>query len=163
SCDNNGARDGNNIVWRLGSMEAGKSVTLKIVLKCNQITTVKNNATVTYCSEASASCETEVKGIPAVLLECVDDPDPIEVGSQTTYTITVTNQGTAADTNIAIECTVPPEEDFIKAGGATEGKADGKSVKFAPLGSLAPKARATWTVTVKGTKQADVRFKVEMK
>jgi uncharacterized repeat protein (TIGR01451 family) len=163
SADNNGQRSGNNVVWSLGTLDAGKSVTLKIMLRCNTIAKVTNTAKVTYCSEAVASCEMEVKGIPAILLECVDDPDPIEVGRDTTYTIMVTNQGSATDSNIVVECTLAPEQDFVKAGGATEGKADGKIVKFAPLGSLAPKARATWTLTVKGTKSADVRFKVQMK
>lgn len=163
SADNNGSREGNNIIWRLPTLDAGKSVTFKVNVRCNQIVKVTNNAKVTYCAEAMASCDLEVKGIPAILLECVDDPDPIEIGKETTYTITVTNQGSATDTNILIECTLAPEQEFVKAGGATEGKATGKDVKFAPLATLAPKARATWTLTAKGVKAADVRFRVQMK
>ena len=30
-------------------------------------------------------CDLEVKGIPAILLECVDDPDPIEINGTLTY------------------------------------------------------------------------------
>lgn len=163
SADNNGQRSGNTVVWNLGTLDAGKTVTLKTMLRCNTIAKVSNTAKVTYCAEAQAVCAMEVKGIPAILLECVDDPDPIEVGKETTYTITVTNQGSATDTNITIECTLAPEQEFVKAGGVTEGKADGKTVKFAPLASLAPKARATWTLTAKGVRPADVRFKVQMK
>lgn len=162
SADSDGKREGNNVVWRIASLDAGQSRTLKVNVKCNQITTVKNTATVTWCAEATATCEFPVQGVPAVLLECVDDPDPIEVGGQVTYTIAVTNQGTAMDSNVRLVCTLPPELEFVKCGGATEAKADGATVKFAPLASLAPKARAEWKLTAKGVKTGDVRFRVEM-
>jgi hypothetical protein len=61
-----------------------------------------------------------------------------------------------------VECVLPPEEDFVKAAGATEGKADGKTIKFAPLATLAPKAKAVFTVTVKGVKEGDARFRVNL-
>ncbi len=162
NADSNGQREGNNVIWRLGNLDAGQSRTLKINVRCNQITTVRNAAVVTYCAEARAACEFPVKGISAILLECVDDPDPIEVGGQVTYTITVTNQGSETGTNILVECTLAPEQEFVKAGGATEAKADGKTVKFAPLATLAPKAKAVFTVTVKGVKPADTRFRVNL-
>lgn len=163
SADNNGAREGNNIVWRVGTLDAGQTRTLKVNARCTQIGVIKNMATVTYCAEANAGCETEVKGIPAILLECVDDPDPIEVGAQLTYTIVVTNQGSQTGTNIVIECTLPDEQEFVKAGGAAAATNAGKEVKFAPLATLAPKAKATYTVTVKGIKPADSRFRVLLK
>ena len=58
---------------------------------------------------------------------------------------------------------VPPELEFVKAGGATEGKAEGATVRFAPVASLAPKAKATFLLTAKGVKAGDSRFRIEMK
>lgn len=162
SADNNGARDGGNIVWRLGTLDPGVTKTLKSTVRCNQIGHIKNTATVTYCAEAAESCEFDVKGVPAILLECVDEPDPIEVNGNLTYTIIVTNQGTAVGTNIVVACTLPPEEEYVNSAGPTTGKADGKSLKFAPLPTLAPKANATYKVTVKGTSVGDVRFRVDL-
>jgi uncharacterized repeat protein (TIGR01451 family) len=163
SADGGGTREGGNVIWRLGTLDAGANKTLTVKLRCNQMGMVKNSATVTYCSEATAACEFEVKGIPAILLECVDDPDPIEVGGQSTYTITVTNQGSQADTNIVIDCELAESQEFVKAAGATQGTSSGKNVKFAPLPTLAPKAKATYMVTFKGLKSADARFKISMK
>lgn len=160
--DNGGVREGNNVVWRLGTLGAGETKLLKANFRCNTIGTIRNTATVTYCVEASDSCELEVRGIPAILLECVDDPDPIEKGGTVNYTITVTNQGTAVGTNIVIACTLPPELEYVSAAGPTDVRADGKSVKFAPLPSLAPQARAVYKVSAKGVQVGDVRFHVEL-
>jgi len=161
--DNGGVREGQRIVWRVGTLEAGKSLTLKSTFLCNTIGSFQNEAMVTYCAEAKASCGIEVKGIPAILIECVDDPDPIEINGNVTYTIVVTNQGSAVGTNIVLNCTLPAEEDHVSSTGPTQVSAQGKSVSFAPLATLAPKAKAVYKVTVKGVGEGDVRFKVEMK
>ncbi|MFO0973646.1 MAG: DUF11 domain-containing protein [Phycisphaerae bacterium] len=163
SADSGGQRQGSNVMWSIGSLGAGESKTMKVNVRCDTITTLRNVATVTWCGMGQAVCELPVKGIPAILLECVDDPDPVEIGTQTTYTIMVTNQGSETGTNIRVECTLPREEEFVRAGGATQGSAEGKMVKFAPLATLAPKARASFTVTVKGVAAGDCRFAVSMK
>ena len=103
-----------------------------------------------------------VKGIPAILLECVDVSDPIEIGSKETYVITVTNQGTAADTNVVIKCTLPVEQEYISSTADTKVTVDGKVVTFAPLKKLAPKAKAVYRIVTKGVKAGDSRFKVSL-
>jgi uncharacterized repeat protein (TIGR01451 family) len=160
--DNGGVREGQRIIWRVGTLEAGKSLTLKSTFLCNTIGSFENEAMVTYCAEAKAKCNLEVKGIPAILLECVDNPDPIEVNGNVTYTITVTNQGSAVGTNIAINCILPAEEEHVSSTGPTNATAQDKSISFEPLATLAPKATAVYKVTVKGIGVGDVRFKVEL-
>ncbi|MCZ6698173.1 MAG: hypothetical protein O7D94_04500, partial [Planctomycetota bacterium] len=104
----------------------------------------------------------KVEGIPAILLECVDNPDPIEIDGNVTYTITVTNQGSAVGTNIAIVCTLPKEQEHVSSTGPTKAVSKGKKVTFAPLATLAPKASVVYKVTVKGIAEGDVRFKVSL-
>lgn len=162
SADNSGQRQGNNIVWRLGTLEAGQSRVLQARFGCNTIGRVRNTATVAYCAQAAASCEMEVRGIPAILLECVDDPDPVEVGTNTTYTIVVVNQGSAVGTNIRIVCTLPPEQELVSADGPTRSTSEGKRVSFEPLDRLPAGARATYKVVVRGVGTGDVRFAVEL-
>lgn len=162
SADNSGSRQGNQIVWRVGTLEPGKSQVVTAKFRCNKIGKFKNSATVSYCADMSDECELEVKGIPAILLECVDNPDPIEINSNVTYSIDVTNQGSAVGTNIVIVCTLPSEQRFVSADGPTKATADGQTIRFAPIQSLAPKAKAVYRVTVKGVGEGDVRFRVEM-
>lgn len=163
SADNGGSMQGSNLQWRLGTLGPGQTKALAAEFRTTTIGQFKNAATVTYCAQSVKECSFEVKGIPAILLECVDDPDPNEVGQSMTYTITVTNQGSAVDSNITINCTLSDIQEFVSATGASPGTANGKNITFAPLASLAPQTKAVYKVTVKGTGEGDTRFKIEMK
>jgi uncharacterized repeat protein (TIGR01451 family) len=161
---NGGRVVGSNVVWDFGSMNAEASKNFSMTVAASNTgrytSTVTGNAS---CADSvSDRCTTEVKGIPAILLEVVDITDPVEVGQNTTYVITVTNQGTAADSNIQIIGTLPAEQSFVSATGATSGSAAGKTVTFAPSGSLAPGAQISWRITVRADAEADSRFRVEM-
>ncbi len=151
------------VTWSLGTIAPGASKTVSVTLKPTQAGTIRNTVVAqAYCAEASASAPLEVKGIPAVLLEVVDIHDPVELGGQETYEITVLNQGSADGTNIVIACTLPPEEEYVSASGPTDAKVVGKAITFAPLLSLAPQANVTYRVVVKGVATGDVRFKVSL-
>lgn len=159
----NGQVSGGQVTWRLGTIEPGTTQSLAMTVVPNQIGTITNKvAARAYCAEAHAEATTDVIGIPAILLEVVDIDDPIEVGAHETYEIVVINQGSAEGTNIAITCTIPPQQEYVSGDGPTAATAQGKIVTFAPLPRLDPKAKATFRVTVKGVSMADVRFRVSM-
>ena len=154
---------GGKVTWQLGTLDVGESRTVSVTFKAVQIRTLRNVTTVTaVCAEATAEASTVVEGVPSILLECIDLSDSIEVGGEVTYRITVTNQGTAANTNIVIACTLPGEEAFVSAQGPTEASAADKKVTFASLASLAPGRTATFTVVAKGIKAGDARFLVTL-
>jgi uncharacterized repeat protein (TIGR01451 family) len=158
-----GQQAGGKITWQLGTLapKATKSVT--VTLKAVALGELRNYATATaYCAKASGESTTMVKGIPAILLECVDIEDPIEAGSKETYVITVTNQGSAPGTNIVIKCTLPAEQEYVSSSADTKAAVVGKVVTFAPLKTLAPKARTVYKVITKGLKAGDTRFKVSL-
>jgi uncharacterized repeat protein (TIGR01451 family) len=151
------------VTWNLGTLAAGESRIVSLTVTPTRRGTVQNTAVAkAVCAEGSASARMEVRGIPAILLEVIDLHDPIEVGGNETYEIVVVNQGSADGTNIVITCTLPAEQEYVSAAGPTQAQAAGKTVRFAPLRSLAPKAKATYRLVVKGVQAADVRFKVSM-
>lgn len=163
SATEGGSASGGTISWNLGTLGAGESRTVNVTVKATQAGTIRNVATArAVCADASDEAVMEVKGIPAILLEVIDVEDPIEVGGTITYVITVTNQGSAVGTNIKISAEVPGQQDFVSADGPTAGVADGRSVTFAPLPSLAPRAKATYRVVAKGNATGDTRFRVSM-
>jgi uncharacterized repeat protein (TIGR01451 family) len=109
---------------------------------------------------AQTACGTSVFSVHAILAEVVDLRDPVEVGKEITYVVTVTNQGDTPETNIRVVCTLPDSQEFVLGKGDTAVTADGKTVTMDPLPSLAGKGVASWRVGTKALKVADSRFKV---
>ncbi len=160
-----GARQADGkILWNLGTLSPGQSQTVSLTLKGSREGTMHHTAvaSATCASAVSAKAQTQYRGIPAILLEVVDLEDPTEVGSNQTYVITATNQGSAAGTNIRIVCTLEDNMQYLSTDGATVGRHSGDRVVFEPLISLSPAAKAEWRVTVKAVRPGDVRFKVSM-
>lgn len=155
---------GNTVAFQVGNLRPGASETVSVTLKARTAGDFRVGATASgNCAEpVSTQCETNFRGIPAILLEVVDLVDPVEIGTTTTYRITVTNQGSAADTNVQVTCVLPDEEEFVNATGATGNSINGKTITFNPVASLAPGAQASWDLVVRATGEADVRFAVEM-
>jgi len=159
-----GTGEGSQATWNLGALAPGADRMVSVTVQPNAIGRYRATARVECecATPVAAECTTEVRGIPAVLLEVIDIDDPVEVGQTTTYEITVTNQGSAEDSNIRIVCELPPQLEFVSAGGATPGSARGQTVTFTPLPTLAPKAKATWRIVVRATDEGNIRFQTEM-
>ncbi len=163
SASSGGQMNGGQIVWNLGTLNPDQTKTVTATFMARQPGDFSNTATANaYCTTAADDASIRIEGIAAILLEVVDEADPIEVGANETYTITVTNQGSAVDTNIQIVCTLPAEQDYVSSTGPTQARAQGKTVTFAPLPALAPKAQAVFRVVVKANATGDVRFRTEM-
>ena len=153
------------VTWDIGNLQPNTSRKLNMVLTSNQIGSLKTKVLAkAYCAEAvSTSAETMLSGIPGILLEVVDVADPIEVGQNETYLITVTNQGSADDTNIQVTCMLEENMQYVSSSGPTQGAVVGDKITFGPLSKLSPKAQAKWQITVKALSVGDTRFKTMMK
>lgn len=159
-----GTNAAGKVTWNVGDLQPGASKKVSATFTVGAIGQVQNTASATaVCAEAvSATAASAVAGIPAILLEVVDSPDPVLVGDQTTYSIRVTNQGSAPGTNITVNAEVEAAGQIVASGGDAQGKVAGNKATFGPIASLAPKASMTFTVTVKAVKEADSRFSVQM-
>lgn len=157
SATTDGHVSGNNLVWDLGALPMNASKKLGMTFTSASAGTFTFNATAkdTCAQQASTSCETRIVGVSALLLEKADNPDPIELGETTTYTVKVTNQGTADDTNIKIVVKFPAEIDPVSASNG--GVVDGKTVTFPAYPRLAPKQAFEYSVIGKGVKEGDAR------
>ncbi len=160
-----GSVQGSRVVWDFGGLEAGQSREFSVTLGgSGDPRSYETTATVNAdCADAVADrCSTELEGIPAILLEVIDVTDPVEVGTNTTYVITVTNQGSAPDTNVRVVATLPAQQSFVSASGATNVASAGKTLTFAPVGTLGVGQQAAWRIVVRADAQGDVRFRIEM-
>jgi len=154
------AVSGNTAVWTIPSLASGADKTFKVVLTTMTPGTHENCATVTSRQGLNGKdcAATKWQGISALLITVEDDPDPIQIGESTTYTIKVTNQGTADDTQIKLVATFGDE--ISPTSASNGGKIDGKTVTFPAYPRLAPKQSFTYTITAKGEAKGDHRLKV---
>jgi uncharacterized repeat protein (TIGR01451 family) len=154
---------GSRLVWQIGTISVGDSKKVRVSYMPTKEGELASSTSVTaYCADSvTASAKTTVAGIWGLLLEVGDD-DPVRVKDRTTYVITVTNQGSAASTNVRIACALEENEQYVSSSGPTAGTLESGTVNFAPLATLAPGAKATWNVVVTAIKAGDVRFKVTM-
>jgi uncharacterized repeat protein (TIGR01451 family) len=153
--------NGNQAVWQVGSLPAGEEKSFDVVLTSTTPGNHCNAATVAAAGglrESSEAC-TLWRGVAAVLLEVVDDPDPIQVNEQTTYTIRVTNQGTADLTNLGIGAVF---DDEMAPVSSNEGRVAGQNVSFPAVARLAPKQSFTYTIIARGAKVGDSRNRVSL-
>jgi uncharacterized repeat protein (TIGR01451 family) len=154
---------GNTATWNVGTLNKGEEKTFDVTLTsatpgnyCNAAKVV----TAQGLQEAAQVC-TDWIGVTGVLVEVVDDPDPIQVGETTTFTIRVTNQGSSRNIEqIAVKAFLPAEIDPVSASsGAT---ISGKNVTWPVVPTLAPKQSITYTMVAKGVKAGDSRLKVDV-
>lgn len=152
------AISGAKATWVIPALPVGEKKSFNIKLTgqlagnlCNTVT-----ASAAGVSDSAKVC-TAWRGVAGVLLEMVDDPDPIQVGENTIYTIRISNQGFADIHNVktVFEC-----DENATPVSSEQGTVSGKSVNFPIASIIGPKATLTYRVTVKGAIAGDSRNKV---
>lgn len=112
--------------------------------------------------EAESEQPVLIEGIAAILFEVRDVVDPIEVGGETVYEISVLNQGSKAATNVRVHVLLPPEMEPVAAEGPTQHLIEGRQVAFEALSRLAPKADTMYRLRVRGLEPGDLRVRVQL-
>jgi len=148
----------------VGEIEPGKSKTVTVEYNPKAEGDLRVNAVVTDpCAKtALATGVTHIAVVPALQLSAVDDHDPVRVGDNVTYTITVLNQGFGADKNIHVVVTLPEGEQYVSSDGPSKAALDGSKLTFEAVPTISPKQSLVWKLVVKATKAADVRLRVDM-
>lgn len=149
---------GNKATWLVPELKSGAKITQSVKMTSKVAGTFCNNATATAgnLSDSAKAC-TVWKGIAAVALEVVDNPDPIQIGENTVYTIRVINQGFADIHNVRLVATF---DDKTAPISSDKGAISGRTVTTSVVPTLASKQVLTGTITVKGVKAGDSRNKV---
>jgi uncharacterized repeat protein (TIGR01451 family) len=161
-----GSVSGNTATWNVGELKPGekKSLTVKITTReagkfCNTAS-VSATAGAVVLKDSSEACTTWL-GVTGILVELVDDPDPIQVGETSTYTVRVTNQGSTRNIEqMAVKIVFPAEMDPTSA--SNEGKIEGKTITFPVVPTIAPKASVTMTFVGKALKTGDARIESQV-
>jgi len=150
---------GKTATWTLATLAPKETKKFNVTLTsatpgshCNGVSV----ATAEGLRDSAEAC-TVWRGISALLLEKGDNPDPIQIGEETTYYVRVTNQGTAADSDVKVVVEFPGE--LTPTSASNGGQISGQTVTFPSVSSLAPKAVFEYTIKAKGVKAGDARIR----
>lgn len=152
---------GNAASWMIPTLAAGEKKQFTVVLTTSQQGRYCNTVATKSAQGLNDSAEacTLWKGVPGILVEFVDDPDPIQVGDLCNYTIRVTNQGYIDLTNIAVTEESDTEIDPVSA---PRGSIAGKKVTYPVVPKLASKESVTFTWSGKGVAAGQAYNKVSV-
>jgi uncharacterized repeat protein (TIGR01451 family) len=163
SATDGGTGSGANVTWNLGSLEPGatRRICMTAVADAGALVSISANAQGVCADMVTTSCRTQVQGVPGILLEVVDDVDPIPVGGTTTYSIRVTNQGNSPITNVRVTAKRDLDsQEVVSATGATEATPVQEGTGMATVATLAPKQTVEWRVVVRATRAENALFEV---
>ena len=133
-----GARAGNNVSWTFPSMNKGQTQTIDITC---EPTAEGNHQICSTVTIDNAFCLDFFAGQPK--LEVVKKgPQSIELGEEASWTVTVTNNGSAAATNVVVTDTLP--DAFTATSSLRQS-----------IGDLAPGETKSVSYTAKAVKQGN--------
>ncbi len=141
------------VTCTLGSLASGDSATVTIVVTPNSAGDLTNTASVTATESDSstgdntASETTTVNPAANLSLAKTASPNPVLLGEELTYTLTVNNSGPSAGTAVTVTDTLPVGVSFVSSA-ASPGTCSGTSTVTCTLGSLASGDSATVTIVV---------------
>ncbi|MGH7170727.1 MAG: CARDB domain-containing protein, partial [Gemmataceae bacterium] len=137
-----------SVSWFLGELKPGETHEVKLEVQAVNPGEFKHKASAigahNLCAESELS--TRIEGLSALMLEMVDTDDPIEVDSETSYEVRITNTGSKVETDIKLLASIPDKMEFKSATGPARFHEEGKSIVFEPLEKLAPKADAIFRI-----------------
>lgn len=148
----------------LGVIAPGESKQVSVTMPATQRDDLVLTArALAVCAEAeTAQATVQIRTLAALLVETVDNNDPVKVGETTTYQILIRNQGSGAAENVTVTAELPPGLQFVSAEGTTDVKADGQKLQFAPIKTLAPGATAVWQVEARAQQGGMVQFELRV-
>ena len=151
------------VSWNLGSVDAGASKKVCATLEVAKAGSPALEASVVGACAAPATtrCVVPIQGVNAILVELVDDPDPIQVGENTTYTVRITNQGGGLDLrDIRVRAVFPEGLNPVAASNA--GQIRGQTVDWAPVAALPLRQSIVYTITGRAQGVGDHRIEVQV-
>ena len=156
SSDNGGQEANGVVTWTIGDLGVGEFVEVQVTLSGNSVGEVINTANVTSAEGATADAVLNISIIAAAAahLNIIDGVDPMGVGEQGSYTVTITNQSQdSAMSNVRLSVTIPSQFSIVSAEG---GAISGGTVTYTAVPSLAAGDELQYTLTVQAVSAGDV-------
>ncbi len=152
------------VYWRLEELPVNQRGTVQLVTL--PVEAGQFNIKVRGAAQRGLVAEKEqpvvVEGLASVLFQLSHTKDPLEIGGETTYEITVVNQGSKASSNLQMSVFLPAELKPLGADGPTRYTIENNKVVFENLAQLAPKTVAAFRVRAQGIRAGDLRVRCQL-
>jgi uncharacterized repeat protein (TIGR01451 family) len=159
---------GDDLIWIVDTLPPGKTIRFQVNCRClSPAANACNRVTVTSQEGARADGQAclAIGGPTTPLRMSVSDSrDPVAVGNDTTYQVSVSNPNSVADTNVQLIATLSPElaPSAVGTSGPTSYSTQGQTVQFGPVAQLAPGATLTFSIQAHGATPGMGRLHVEV-
>ncbi|HET6881326.1 MAG TPA: DUF11 domain-containing protein [Pirellulales bacterium] len=160
--------DGASMTWQVARLEPGKTIWFQVVCACKDVADNTCNRVTVECDggvrESADACLEIVPATSGLQPSIAEQGNPVAVGKQTNYRITIANNGTTAQSQVAVTVTVPDQTTPVAGSfqGPTPGTASGQTVTFAPVASLAAGKQLTFIVGVRANQAGNGTARVEV-
>jgi uncharacterized repeat protein (TIGR01451 family) len=147
---------GATITCSLGSLVSGAKATVSILVTPAAVGSIANTVTVAanepdpLPANNSASVTVPVLATADLALQKTAQPNPVNVGSNLTYTLTITNNGPSSATGVTLIDALPAGLTFVSSN-TSQGTCSGTATVTCTIGTFASAATATVTIVVKPT------------
>lgn len=152
------------ISWFVGRIEAGQSQQLTCELTARTIGdhAHKVEAAGENGALASTTVPTKVDGTASLVVEIRDLEDPVEVKAQTTYEVTVRNDGSKPASAVALTCELPSGMELVTADGPTTAVVERGLLVFKPLSTISQGESQSFRVKVTSSVAGNLRFRTRV-
>ena len=141
------------IACSLGALRSSGTATVTITVTPNVTGELTNIASVTsdtfdpITADNTATIATTINPAVGLSLVKADSPDPVLLGGDLTYTLTVINNSPVTGTGVTLVDTLPENVSFVSSS-ITQGECSGADTVTCTIGSLGSGDRATLTIVV---------------
>jgi hypothetical protein len=158
------------ITWPLGMLQVSERVELQVEFQClmpvdSTCLSFKVSAD-DNLEQTAKSCLAIDRRAGALDIDLQDAPDPVKVGEETEYLITITNRELRSVHDVQVTATLPglfrASSTEVREGrqllSAVRAKVDGSLIRFDSVDVLAPDAKLTYLIRVKALQSGTDRF-----
>lgn len=159
---------GDDLIWIVDTLPPGKTIRFQVNCRClSPAANACNRITVTSQEGARADGQAclAITGPSTPLSMSVSDTrDPVAIGNDTTYQVTISNPNSVADTNVQVIATLSAElaPSTVGSSGPTSSSIQGQTVQFAPVAQLAAGATLTFSIQAHGATPGTGRVHVQV-
>jgi uncharacterized repeat protein (TIGR01451 family) len=166
SADQKGTYEPQNhaVYWSLEELPANQSGTAKLTLLPQEIgqQEIRLEGRAELGLQHADTKPVHVDSLAELQFTISDEHDPIEVGADTTYVVTVTNSGSSAATGIQLSVGLPEDLQPVGGDGPTRVLVEQGRLIIETLERLGAGEQAVYRIRARGLQAGQQRLKVQL-